>query len=126
MCAFGRVWTRGKSGVRVEWTKREEVPEAERRVVGVGARAKMSVGWAAVRVWIVRYCFDILARWGPGLGGFGGVVVVVERWWWVEMEYIWRSEIGAGLRMVEVWRTILFDGRIPLRMMRPQSVEASL
>ena len=34
-------------------------PEALRMPVGVGARAKMSVGWTESRLWTVRYCFDM-------------------------------------------------------------------
>lgn len=40
------------------WMRIVELPEAERRDVGVGARAKMSEGDMEVRVWRVRYCFD--------------------------------------------------------------------
>lgn len=45
--ALERVCTRGKVGeVVVLWMRMWEEPEAEIRVVGVGARAKISVGWA--------------------------------------------------------------------------------
>jgi hypothetical protein len=40
----------------------DEAPEAEKREVGVGERAKMSVGWALSTVWVVRYCFDCQAQ----------------------------------------------------------------
>lgn len=48
----------GKSGDVVLWIWRVEEPLAERRVVRVGARARMSVGCAESRVWRVRYCLD--------------------------------------------------------------------
>jgi len=45
----------------------EEEPEAERMWCGVAARLKMSVGWAEVRVWRVRYCFDCRGGWLVGV-----------------------------------------------------------
>lgn len=38
----------------------EEEPLPERMLVGVGARANMSVGDTLSRVWRVRYCFDLI------------------------------------------------------------------
>ena len=48
-----------------------EEPLPERRDVGVGASANMSVGAAASRVWTVRYCFD-----------FVKALVERYRWYW--------------------------------------------
>jgi hypothetical protein len=47
LCAPLRAWARGVSEEVVEYTFMAEAPEAERIWVGVTAREKMSVGWAA-------------------------------------------------------------------------------
>jgi hypothetical protein len=49
----------GNSDDVVLWIFIEEEPLAERIDVGVGARAKMSEGWASGMVWSVRYCLDL-------------------------------------------------------------------
>lgn len=62
MWALLRVCWRGNAASWVEWTRMSGEPDALRSDVGVGARAKMSVGWTWSRLWTVRYCFDMLTR----------------------------------------------------------------
>lgn len=46
----------------VELICKVELPLAETTALGREASEKMSVGCAWSRVWIVRYCFDIVPR----------------------------------------------------------------
>jgi hypothetical protein len=57
----------------------EEEPLAERRDVGVGARAKMSEGWAEEIVWSVRYCLDCHCQASIRSGKEGGAMYHSER-----------------------------------------------
>ena len=58
--ALERVCVRGKVGeVVVLWMSRWEEPEAEMRALGVGAREKISVGWAGG----TSVSCDAISRW---------------------------------------------------------------
>jgi hypothetical protein len=53
---------------------RAEAPDAVSRLVGVAARAKISVGWAASMVWAVRYCLDWRGQLWALKGGRGTIL----------------------------------------------------